>query len=80
MRGVQLPLKEKKEVVVTNLERSEMVVDTSESEGDTAVIVIRYNGVEYLKADDNTVYDKDSHEEIGVWDNKTKKIKGSAAP
>ena len=30
--------------------------------------ILWFKGVKYLKAADNTIYDINTHEEIGVWD------------
>ena len=48
--------------------------DTSDDEEETAVRIFKYNGVKYLKAADNTIYDFESHEEIGSWNEKTNSI------
>jgi hypothetical protein len=44
------------------------------SDEETAVVVIVYNEKKYLKAADNTIYDIQSHDEIGNWNEDTESI------
>ena len=53
---------------------STSATESDSDEQETAVRIFKYNGVKYLKADDNTIYDFESHEEIGLWNEKTKSI------
>ena len=53
---------------------SSLSPETDSDEEETAVKIFKYNGKKYLKADDNTIYDFNSHEEIGSWNDKTKSI------
>lgn len=48
--------------------------DSSDDEEELAVCEILYKGQKYLKAADNTVYDHNTHEEIGMWNPSTKSI------
>lgn len=45
-----------------------------EEEEELAVTEFKILGVKYLKSADNTLYDFTSHEEVGTWNPKTKKI------
>lgn len=45
-----------------------------DDEESTEVEKFTFNGKEYLKSNDNTVYDVDSWEEIGMWNSETNKI------
>ena len=47
--------------------------DDSDEE-ELAVTEFTYKGIKYLKASDNTLYDINTHEEIGNWDPDTNKI------
>ena len=49
-------------------------LEDEDSEEELAVIEFTHNGVKYLKAGDNTLYDVESHEEVGLWDPKKKKV------
>ena len=42
--------------------------DDESDEEETLVVPFVFKGVKYLKAADNTIYDINTHEEIGVWD------------
>ena len=42
--------------------------DDSDDEEETVVVPFTFKGVKYLKAADNTIYDINTHEEVGVWD------------
>ena len=44
------------------------------SEEETAVRRFVFKGTKYLKAEDNTLYDVSSHEEIGTWNAETQTI------
>jgi hypothetical protein len=48
--------------------------DESDGEEETVVVPFTFKGVKYLKASDNTVYDINTHEEVGVWDEEKKEI------
>jgi len=51
--------------------------DENESSGDEqelAVTEFKINGEKYLKSADNTIYDINTHEEVGTWNPKTKEI------
>jgi hypothetical protein len=45
------------------LEKREEVADGEE----TRVIRFKINGIEYLKSEDNVLYDNKSHEAVGIW-------------
>lgn len=65
-RGRGRPKKEKKTVE----EEKEVKEEENESsdEEELAVTEIIYKGKKYLKAGDDTIYDIETHEEIGRWD------------
>ena len=42
--------------------------DDESDEEETVVVPFVFKGVKYLKAADNTIYDINTHEEIGIWD------------
>ena len=43
-------------------------------EEETVVVPFTFKGVKYLKAADNTIYDINTHEEVGVWDEEKQEI------
>jgi len=49
-------------------------VDDSDDDEETVVVPFTFKGVKYLKAADNTVYDNDTHEEVGIWDEEKQEI------
>ena len=66
-------LKEREEVVkeeeVVNEEKKE-----EDEEEETVVVKYEIGGVTYLKTVENVLYDMESHELVGVWNEKTKEI------
>ena len=48
--------------------------DDSDDDEETVVVPFTFKGVKYLKATDNTVYDNDTHEEVGIWDEEKQEI------
>lgn len=48
--------------------------DDSDDEEETVVVPFIFKGVKYLKAADNTIYDINTHEELGVWDEEKQEI------
>ena len=48
--------------------------DDSDDEEETVVVPFTFKGVKYLKATDNTIYDINTHEEVGVWDEEKQEI------
>jgi hypothetical protein len=48
--------------------------DDSDDDEETVVAPFTFKGVKYLKASDNTVYDINTHEEVGVWDEEKQEI------
>lgn len=63
---------EKSEIKEENPEIKEEEEDSDEEE--LAVTEFTYKGIKYLKAEDNTLYDVNTHEEIGIWDPDSKKV------
>jgi len=49
-------------------------LEEEEEEEETSVIKFEINGTTYLKSDDHVLYDMDSHEGIGIWNEETKEI------
>lgn len=48
--------------------------DDSDDEEETVVAPFTFKGVKYLKAADNTIYDINTHEEVGIWDEEKQEI------
>jgi hypothetical protein len=48
--------------------------DDSDDEEETVVAPFTFKGVKYLKAADNTIYDINTHEEVGLWDEEKQEI------
>lgn len=48
--------------------------DDSDDEEETVVVPFTFKGVKYLKAADNTIYDNNTHEEVGIWDEEKQEI------
>jgi len=48
--------------------------DDSDDEEETVVVPFTFKGVKYLKAADNTIYDINTHDEVGVWDEEKQEI------
>ena len=48
--------------------------DDESDEEELAVTEFTHNGIKYLKAADNTLYDVNTHEEIGLWDPNANKV------
>lgn len=48
--------------------------DDDSDEEELAVTEFTHKGIKYLKAGDNTLYDVNTHEEIGLWDPEGKKV------
>lgn len=69
---------EKKVDKVKDNKEMEVKADSDEDESDNeeglAVTEFTYKGIKYLKAGDNTLYDVETHEEIGMWDPDRNKI------
>tara|TARA_B100001057_G_scaffold337852_1_gene338626 strand:+ start:11689 stop:12525 length:837 start_codon:yes stop_codon:yes gene_type:complete len=77
-RGRGRPKKEKKSVISeSKIEMSEVVEereDEEEEEVELAVSEFIIKGKKYLKAGDNTLYDLDTHDEVGMWNPTNKNI------
>ena len=48
--------------------------EDSDDEEETVVVPFVFKGVKYLKAADNTIYDNETHEEVGVWNEEKQDI------
>lgn len=63
-----------KDVVVETEEAKKRCEEDVEEEEETVVVKYEIGGVTYLKTVENVLYDMESHELVGVWNEKTKKI------
>jgi hypothetical protein len=52
----------------------DVVEEEEEEEEETKVIKFEIEGKTYLKSEDNVLYDMESHDAIGLWNEETKKI------
>ena len=52
----------------------DFVIEREEEEEETRVIRFNINGKEYLKSEDNVLYDNKSHEAVGIWNEKSGSI------
>tara|TARA_R110002012_G_C11541886_1_gene601508 strand:+ start:53 stop:946 length:894 start_codon:yes stop_codon:yes gene_type:complete len=48
--------------------------ELEEEDDETVVIKFEFNGTTYLKSEDHILYDVNSHEGIGIWNDETKEI------
>jgi hypothetical protein len=57
-------------------EEEELIVEEVEEEDEDETKVIKFDieGKTYLKSEDNVLYDMESHDAIGLWNDETKKI------
>ena len=65
---------ENKELVEPNVELDEELVEELVEEEETKVIKFEIEGKTYLKSEDNVLYDMESHDAVGVWNEEKKKI------
>lgn len=56
------------------LKMEEIVLDEEEEDDSVEVIKFIHEGVEYLRDGDGTVYDMESQEEVGEWDDESKEL------
>ena len=61
-------------VVAPVVELVEEVVSDDDSDGEMEVRKFEHDGVTYLKADDDVLYDSVSQEEVGVWNSALKQV------
>ena len=61
-------------VVEVQPELVEEVVSDDDSDGEMEVKKFEHDGVTYLKADDDVLYDSVSQDEVGVWNSVTKQV------
>ena len=74
--------KKNKKVVSTSAEKEDDAESqtslkseaTDSDEEETAVKIVAIDGKKYLKADDNTMYNFETHEELGTWNPETRTI------
>jgi hypothetical protein len=62
-----------KEITV-NEELSEEEIDEEDDDDETQVVKFQIDGKEYLKSQDNVLYDIESHDAIGCWNETMQKI------
>jgi len=70
-------MKDTQNTIETELEpklETELETELEEEEEETSVIKFEINGTTYLKSDDHILYDMNSHEGIGIWNEETKEI------
>ena len=60
--------------VTVSTPQEEEEKELEEEDEETVVIKFEYNGTTYLKSDDHILYDMNSHEGIGIWNDETKEI------
>jgi hypothetical protein len=66
-----------KEAMKTETETQESDNDSEDSDdedGSTPVEMFEHDGVTYLRTEDNELYDPETHEQVGKWDEKTQTI------
>ena len=63
------------DVVGTDSENEEVQEAKYEEETTAKVVPWTHKGIEYLKDSSNTVYDKETWEELGVWDEESGEIR-----
>ena len=86
-RGRGRPKKEKKAVcssTINSISEEKVNIDMRKEEAESeeeeseeeelAVTLFNFKGKKYLKAEDNTVYDFNTHDELGVWNERTNSI------
>jgi len=59
-----------------NMKPSEIVDDSDSEEGEEGEPVVKFeiNGTTYLKSNDNVLFDLNSHDCVGIWNEETKNI------
>jgi len=57
-----------------NEELSEEEIDEEDDDDETQVVKFQIDGKEYLKSQDNVLYDIESHDAIGCWNETMQKI------
>ena len=66
--------KKEEELVEPNVELDEELVEELVEEEETKVIKFEIEGKTYLKSEDNVLYDMESHDAVGLWNEESKKI------
>jgi len=62
------------DVINEEVVNEEVINEEEDDEEETVVVKYEIGGVTYLKTVENVLYDMESHELVGVWNEKTKKI------
>ena len=62
------------EELITGASSEELIEEEVEDEDETKVIKFDIEGKTYLKSEDNVLYDMESHDAIGIWDEESNKI------
>lgn len=73
-QNVSEELKEEEVVVVEEEVVDEEVVDEEVDDEETEVVKFSFEGKEFLKSEENILYDIESHDAVGIWNEKEKKI------
>jgi len=59
-----------------NIEAPQPSADTADEDDDEETVVVKFdiNGITYLKSQDNVIYDMNTHDALGVWNEETSEI------
>jgi hypothetical protein len=59
-----------------NIEAPQQPADTTDEDDDEETVVVKFdiNGITYLKSQDNVIYDMNTHDALGVWNEETSEI------
>jgi hypothetical protein len=63
-----------KSITINDENMNPDLIDDSESEDGEPVVTFEINGTTYLKSGDNVLFDLNSHDCVGLWNEETKKI------
>jgi len=66
--------KENKSITINDENMNPDLIDDSESEDGEPVVTFEINGTTYLKSGDNVLFDLNSHDCVGLWNEETKNI------
>jgi len=66
--------KENKSITINDENMNPDLIDDSESEDGEPVVTFEINGTTYLKSGDNVLFDLNTHDCVGLWNEETKKI------
>jgi len=63
-----------KSITINDENMNPDLIDDSDSEDGEPVVTFEINGTTYLKSGDNVLFDLNSHDCVGLWNEETKKI------